>query len=324
MITVRTAVIIPTIGRREKLRHCLDSVGALDDRPDDVLVVFQGREDPALTAAVRDLHPFATVVWAARRGASAARNAGVVRTSADLLLFVDDDCVVDRGWLGCYKTAFAQDPRLMVASGQVRPLGTGDSDAQAIGLQLEPRPRVVDRLTNPVGTADRSGNLAVRREAFLALGGFDEGLGAGTSFPSAEDTDLVYRAMRVGFRLRYIPDAIVNHDQWRTPFEANGVEQGYAFGLGAFLITHVRRGDAYALGLVFRNAWHLGVRPIVAGVIHLRGDRLRSGWRYISGIPKGMLRGIRRPVEHWAVRATAQMDKTGQPKGGQSPEVPGE
>jgi glycosyltransferase involved in cell wall biosynthesis len=312
---MRTAVIVPSIGRRDKLRHCLDSLRALDDRPNDVLVVFQGSEDPALTAAVRVLPPAATVVWTGRRGAAAARNAGAAHTAADLLLFVDDDCVVDRVWLGCYRTAFDEDPRLMVAGGQVRPYGTTNLHAQALGLQLDLRPRVVDRLTNPVGTADRSGNLAVRREAFFALGGFDEGLGAGTSFPSAEDTDFVYRAMRAGFRLRYIPEAIVDHDQWRAPSEAIAVEQGYAIGLGAFLITHVRRGDAYALGLVFRNAWHLGVLPIVDGAIHLRRHRLRSGWHYLSGIPRGMLRGLRRPAEHGAGREVSRADRKGNTNG---------
>jgi GT2 family glycosyltransferase len=274
-----TAVIVPTVGRMAKLRRCLDALWAMDERPGAVVVVFQGAEDRILTDAVRASHPETTVVWAARRGAAAARNAGVARTDADLLLFVDDDCVVDPGWLRCYQTAFALDPRLMIASGQVRPLGADGADPNALGLQLHPHPRVFDGLANPAGTVDRSGNLAARRTAFEALEWFDEGLGVGTAFPSAEDTDFVYRAMRAGFRLRYLPGAIVDHDQWRSRSEAIAVERGYALGLGAFLITHVRRGDLYACGLVLRVGWHLGVRPFVDGVTHRRPDRLRSGWR---------------------------------------------
>lgn len=300
---MRTAVIVPTAGRMAKLARCLDGLYDMDEAPDEVIVVFQGPEDRAMTDAVRARHPDTVVVWASKRGAAAARNAGAARTHADLLLFVDDDCVVHPRWLGCYRSAFAEDERLMFASGRVSPLDGGHVASVGVGLQLGSVPRLFDQLANPVGTVDRSGNLAVRRSAFAALGGFDEGLGAGTAFPSAEDTDFVYRAMRAGFRLRYLPDAAVDHDQWRSGSEASALERGYAIGLGAFLITHVRRGDAYAAGLVGRLAWHLGVRPLVVGIVQRRPDRRRSGWHYLLGIPMGMARGIRRPAEHHAGRA---------------------
>jgi GT2 family glycosyltransferase len=281
------------------LHRCLDSLAAMTVMPASIIVVFQGAEDAALRRKLADRHPKVTVIWAQRQGAAAARNAGAaVADACDLLLFVDDDCTVDPAWLTCYLDAFAADPLVAAAGGRVLPMDELGDQAVMLGLQTDPRPRLFTRRTNPVGTIDRTGNFAIRAEALRALGGFDEGLGAGTRFPAAEDTDLVYRAMCAGFRLRYLPEAIVYHTQWRSAAEAAAVERGYGLGLGAFLITHVRRGDCYALGLAVRIAFHLGLRPLLDGLVRRRPSPMRSGWCYLGGIALGAIKGLRRPAEH--------------------------
>jgi GT2 family glycosyltransferase len=261
--------------------------------PDEVFVVFQGDERPRLADVIQQGYPLVTVGCIPRRGAAAARNAGAAWTGADLLAFVDDDCTVHPAWLQCYLRHFADDPILAAAGGSVVPVSS-QVEAFTLGLQLDCQPHLYTRVRNPVGTIDRSGNLCVRAPVFRELGGFDEGLGAGTAFPAAEDTDFVYRALRRGLRLRYVPDAVVYHEQWRSRDEAARVEQGYGFGLGAFLITHVRQGDVYAAGLILRIAWHLGLRPMAAGLLRRRWERFHSGWRYLRMLPWGMIKGARR------------------------------
>lgn len=296
---MRDTVIVPTLGRMAMLQRCLDSLTAMIARPASTIVVFQGTEDDALKRELAARHPQVTAIWAKRRGAAAARNAGAaVAGPDDLLLFLDDDCTVDPAWLTCYRDAFAADPILAAAGGRVLPIGEPGDEAVTLGLQTDPRPRLFTRRTNPLGTIDRTGNLAIRAEVLRVLGGFDEGLGAGTRFPAAEDTDLVYRAMRAGFRLGYLPEAIVYHAQWRSAAQAAAVERGYGLGLGAFLVTHIRRGDGYALGLAVRIAFHLGIRPLFDGLVRRRRSRMRSGWSYLAGIMLGAIRGLRRPAEH--------------------------
>lgn len=293
MNLVRTAVIVPSAGREHLLYRCLDSLCAMTVVPGEILVVFQGAEEPHRSAAIEQRYPAVRVVWAPRRGAAAARNAGAMATDAGLLAFVDDDCTVHPAWLRCYLDLFAADPLVAAAGGKVVPASSQPGAVQ-LGLQLADQPRIYEQLRNPVGTIDRSGNFAVRSEAFRALGGFDEGLGAGTAFPSAEDTDFVYRALRKGLRLRYVPEAIVYHEQWRSPQEAASVERGYGLGLGAFLIAHARRGDFYAASLAPRIAWHLGLRPILTGIVGRKWDQVRSGWRYLHMLPAGVIKGARR------------------------------
>lgn len=61
--------------------------------------------------------------------------------------------------------------------------------------------------------------LAVRREAFEQLGGFDE-----TIFMYAEDVDLSWRLRLQGYRIRYLPQAAVLHYAYRTAGEVKPLQ----------------------------------------------------------------------------------------------------
>ena len=54
-----------------------------------------------------------------------------------------------------------------------------------------------------------TGNIAFHREAFDAIGGFDE------SFAFGSDIDFSWRLVDAGYRIRTVPDAVVRHD-WGT------------------------------------------------------------------------------------------------------------
>ena len=292
---MRTAVIVPSvIGRQSMLDRCLASLAATNGPPDAVFVAFQGPEDRTVTAAVRAAHPDVHVLWSPRRGASAARNAGAARASADLLLFVDDDCVVDPDWLQRYRAAFAAEPELMAAGGQVLPTGTLGVQGAPLGLKFAGEAKIYEGRQNPIGTIDRGGNLAVRPHAFAAAGGFDERLGPGTPTRSCEDVDIAYRLLRRGYRLRYVPDAVVFHDQWRTTEEAIAVETGYGFGMGAFLGKQFRAGDLYAAWLLFWVYGVWGVRPFVGGLRRRSASETRHGRLHLLAIPRGLWYALRR------------------------------
>jgi len=291
---MRTAVIIPSIGRMSLLDRCLSSLLTGRSRPDEIIVVFQGQPNPAQSTEITDRYPNVTVIWSARVGASAARNAGACSSDAELLLFLDDDCEADADWVATYAERFRDDPSLDIAGGRVL-LDKNDASADIqLGIQDDQTPRRVTGRRNPVGTLDRGGNLAVRRSAFMKMGGFDEGLGPGTPCQAAEDTDFIYRAMCAGIEMAYLPDAIVFHAQWRELSDAALVEQGYGIGLGAFVAGHARRGDLYALSLAGRLMWHLGGKPLARGLVRRRAPDIRSGLRYLACIPWGFARGIAR------------------------------
>jgi len=125
-------------------------------------------------------------------GPAAARNAGAARTSAELLVFVDADVIVHPDALARIAAAFGADPKLAGVFGAYddRP----------------PAPGVVSRFRNllhhHVHTAGAgpvrsfwAGLGAIRREAFLAAGGFDAGR---YPEPAIEDVELGTRLAAAG------------------------------------------------------------------------------------------------------------------------------
>jgi GT2 family glycosyltransferase len=89
-------------------------------------------------------------------------------------------------------------------------------------------------------------NVALHRATVLALGGYDERLGAGTRFASADDNDIGLRLLDAGCEVRHVPEAVVLHRAWRTRRQRMRMRWDYGRGKGAFYAKHMSRQDRYA------------------------------------------------------------------------------
>jgi len=72
------------------------------------------------------------------------------------------------------------------------------------------------------------------------VGGWDERLGAGSSFPAAEDNDLGFRLLEAGYRIVYVPDAVLHHRSWRPGRQYPQARWRYGVGKGGFYAKHAR------------------------------------------------------------------------------------
>ncbi|MGV3760422.1 MAG: glycosyltransferase family 2 protein, partial [Actinomycetota bacterium] len=153
------SVIIPVKDRRDLLRRTIAALDRQTFRDLEVIVVDDGSTDgadveaAAATVAGRPVR----LLRNPGRGAVAARQAGVAIARADLLAFTDSDCEPDPGWLE-------------VAVSHLR------AEAHLVAGRTMPA-RPVAPLERSVNEADGglypTCNLAVRREAYDAVGGFD-------------------------------------------------------------------------------------------------------------------------------------------------------
>ena len=128
------------------------------------------------------------------------RNAGVRAAEGEVIVFTDAGCLPEAEWLNRLLAPFQAGEH--ITTGLIRS-ASGDSG-------------VYDSWTQPVQAASyvwecSSGNLAFRRPAFDAVGGFDE------SFSYGSDVDFSWRLVDAGYRIRSVPDAIIHHDfgTWR-------------------------------------------------------------------------------------------------------------
>lgn len=125
------------------------------------------------------------------------RNVGVRAAHGETVVFTDAGCRPEAAWL----------------EQLISPLGEGEDVAAGLALgatdagpyELAVRRARADRYLTECPTI----NLAFRREAFDAVGGFDE------TFAYGSDVDFSWRLIAAGYRIRSVPTAIVRHD-WGT------------------------------------------------------------------------------------------------------------
>jgi GT2 family glycosyltransferase len=231
-------VIIPTIGRPEQLADTLAAVDALDPAPTEVIVVDQSQRQVARTAVMSRSGRSVTVLDDDGIGAARARNRGAAAATCDLLLFTDDDCHPRSDWVDVACRLHTKHLSA-VLTGAVRP---GSEDEHGVpSVRVDPAPH--DYTGSVTCSVLYSGNMVVTRLGLLAFGGFDE------RFPGAggEDNDLCYRWLRAGLELRYEPELVVTHDDWRTPAGLEEVRHAYAVTQGMFYAKHLRARDLRVL-----------------------------------------------------------------------------
>ena len=198
-----STIVVPSYERPEALRACLEALIAQDDPDREVVVVDDGSPEPL--APVCAGLPGVRCVRQENAGPAAARNRGAREARGRFLAFTDDDCRPQRDWLSALRRAWDGEPRRMVGGRVVNGLPQNPYASASQGL--------CDYLYDYYGAAGgeapffTTNNLGVARDAFMAMGGFDEG------FPlaAAEDRDLGLRWRDADGHLAYAPEAVVDH-----------------------------------------------------------------------------------------------------------------
>ena len=138
------------------------------------------------------------------------RNAGVRAAQGDVIVFTDAGCQPEPGWLDRLVAPLRQDEHVAAGLTLATPGSSGlyDESAQAA------------RGTRYLAECPTI-NLAFRRAAFDAVGGFDE------SFAYGSDVDFSWRLVDRGYRIRNVPDAVIRHDWggWRRQ-----LRRSYVYG----------------------------------------------------------------------------------------------
>ncbi len=227
------SVVIPVRNGDRWLPAVLDAVLAqLGTRPFEVIVVDDGgarRAREIVSAHTGAAH--ITVLEGAGRGAAAAINLGIRAARFELIAQIDQDVVIQPGWLDALLRAL-EDPHVGAAQGYYITDGTASLAARVMGLDLEQRYAAIDgSATDHVCT----GNTVYRASALRDAGPFDETLGYGY------DNDMSYRLAGAGYRLVLRREARSLH-HWRDGFAAYLVQQ-YGFGYGRIDVVarHRRR-----------------------------------------------------------------------------------
>lgn len=238
------------------LERCLASVAAALREGDEVIVVDSASADPQVAPVA--VAAGATVVRCDRPGVDRARNAGWRRARTELVLFVDDDVVVDAGWADALVAALVGHPDVGFVTGRIDALPGGRSTERPVAIKDDDEPARLDAGTT--GTLGHSASLAVRRDALDDVAGFDEAMGAGARFQSSPEVDLFDRLFAAGWVGWYEPAARAWHEQWRGRSQLLKLDWRYGMGAGARIAKLVRTDRPRARRVATEVLWSTGLR----------------------------------------------------------------
>ncbi|MDA0337629.1 MAG: glycosyltransferase, partial [bacterium] len=228
----RVTIIIPVYNGAALTEKCLYGIarnsGEGAAAPDyEVVVVDNGSDDWTmylLHAMEGDLRVLSND---RNLGFARACNQGAAESSADYLLFLNNDTVPHADWLAPMVAAADADPRVGIVGAR---LLYPDGTVQHAGLHLvngipdheyrgaaadDPRVCKARDLDMVTGAC-----LLIRRDLFESLGGFDAQFVNGV-----EDVDLCLRARDRGFRVVYCPEAVVDHHEAQSKGRFDHVQE---------------------------------------------------------------------------------------------------
>lgn len=209
-------------------------------------VVITVDHAPDLAARARAELEAVTVVenTTGERGASMNRNTGAAAVTTPVIAFLDDDQIPEPEWLAELVAPLA-DPTVVGTGGYSPPMWEGGRPVwfpQAFGWVIGTHDTTAPQGISPVRNV-WSGNMAIRREAFEAIGGFRTGFGKVGDRSQPEDTDLCIRAAAAsGGHWLYVPTAPAPHHvpTRRSTFEFY-LRRCYNEGQGKVLMRDLNR-----------------------------------------------------------------------------------
>lgn len=219
----QASIIIPTYNRAAYLPVCLEALAALKADPAtfEIIIVDNNSSDNTWDVSLDFAQSYPTLrvryTCETKQGASHARNRGVAEARGEILCFLDDDAPPSPEWLDALLEGFTDPtvgcvggPAILDYQGQKRPPWLhGDLQGLLSGYRLPyTKPTPVSSVHEfPFGC-----NMAFRRRLFNDLGPLRTDLGrSGDKVLAAEDTEMIERVHKAGWKVVYLPKATVRH-----------------------------------------------------------------------------------------------------------------
>ena len=193
------SVIIPVYNDQKGIDKCIEALLSQNYPIDhfEIIIVDNASWPPIIkpsnSANVR-------LITCRIKGSYAARNAGIKEAMGDMLAFTDADCVPDKDWLFSGTNALNSCRRKCIIGGEVKMVLPDNPTSVALyqGLTGFMMKENIEQ-SRFTGT----GNLFVRKEVFLVVGTFNEGLLSGG------DREWCWRAGAAGYDIQFAADTVV-------------------------------------------------------------------------------------------------------------------
>jgi GT2 family glycosyltransferase len=222
---MKATVVIPVWNGAAVIEDCLTAVYQhRSPHLQAVICVDNGSQDHS-RRLIEAKFPQATLLpQPVNLGFAAGVNVGLRAASGDLFVLLNQDCVVQSGWLDALCEAVEKNPSLGIVGGRIL---NADQTVNHAGAYLQ-RPLAYGRHITTEEQSDKieyvtGAMFGITRQAWQTVGEFDEGF-----YPAYyEETDYCFRARKLGFAIGYVPEAtavhLFNNKAWQTnPVQHSG------------------------------------------------------------------------------------------------------
>ncbi len=230
-----SSFVICTKDREEDLRKALRSIAAQSKLPDEVVIVDSG-QDEELGGRLVDEVPSQIKFCYVRSipGLTVQRNVGIKNSTGDVIMFIDDDVVLEPGYVESVLAVFSQDKEGVIGAvqGRITNAEPHSNDKQSVFLRLS---RVFRRSMSRLFLLSDQGKGRLKASGFPSFTyrsetpGFVECLAGGcmsfrrsvfekirfdealVGYGCWEDVDIARQLLRAGYRIYYAPSARLAH-----------------------------------------------------------------------------------------------------------------
>jgi len=226
------SIIVVTRKGGEQLEECIKSILNQNYPYDRCRVIVVGDSDASIAlSSLAQKYGVRVIGLSGKPGAK--RNIALKEVDSDIVVFCDDDVIVHREWLRTLipyftdsRVAVVGGPNLTPLHSNLRERCSGYIFSSFLGSAAMTARYLPDGTT--VREADEtdliSCNMAIRKSIFDRVGGFPEDI-----WPNEENI-LLHLIKKAGYRLLYVPNAIVWHR--RRPVFLEHVKQNFRYGRG--------------------------------------------------------------------------------------------
>ena len=295
-MSIQITVCICTYNRAERLSVTLESLSALHIEPGlswELLLIDNNSSDNTRSVSEKFIGRLPLrYVFEPKQGLSNARNRAVMECRSDILLFTDDDVVVEPSWLNEFTEAARRFPETDYFGGRVLPHWPNGRPAW---LRDEPMPLLsglfvwydLGQDTRPYTHTELlpyGASFALRRRLFEHLEPFRTDLGVSGNTPGrGEEAEYLSRGRSAGYQGVYVGKAVCHH--WVDPIRLT-LAYMYRFGVQKGIAEVAIKGRQNSGGTLFEEMSY-GVKGLFQ-LLKGRGDRFRQ-----CVINMGIQRGLR-------------------------------
>jgi GT2 family glycosyltransferase len=208
------SVIIVSWNGRAHVEACLRALLAQTDVDFETLVVDNGSADGTVDVVRARFPAVRVVALSENRGFAGGNNAGASQARGRYVAFLNNDTVVHAGWLRSLRNGLDEHAGFALATSRIVYMhdpsvidSAGDGVLRWGGAFKRHHGQPASAAVESVEVFGVCGAACLMpRALFEELGGFDEDF-----FASHEDVDLSYRARLLGYKCRYVAEAVVRH-----------------------------------------------------------------------------------------------------------------